>query len=210
MFHEVFPVGPLACNCSILGDPEDGTAIVVDPGDNIDRILKTLEDRQLKLRAIVVTHAHIDHIGGAAKLKAATGAPVYLREEDKFLYDNLEWQAQWLGMATPQLTDIDVSPREGDTIEAGVISLQWIHTPGHTPGLSCLYLPAENKLLAGDTLFLGSVGRTDLPGGNHRQLLQSIHGKLLPLPGHTLVTPGHGPETTLAQEREHNPFLVNL
>ena len=210
MIHEILPVGILQCNCSIFGDEQSRDAIVIDPGDEIQRILAILGKHQLRLKAIIVTHAHIDHIGGAQKLKAATGAPVYMNAKDQPLYDHLDTQAAWLGMAPPDRTEIDVNPREGDKVALGPAEFQILHTPGHTQGSISLWIPAENKLIAGDTLFLDSIGRTDLPGGDYEQILRSIHDKLLPLDDTTAVIPGHGPNTTIGRERARNPFLQGL
>lgn len=210
MIHEILPVGVLACNCSIFGDEQTGEALVIDPGDNIDEILHRIARHGLRVTGIFVTHAHIDHIGGAAKLKDLTGAPVYLNDRDLPLYDQLDWQAAWLGVMTPPRTSVDVSPRDGDTVRVGRAEFTVLHTPGHTPGSVSLWLPAESKLIAGDTLFRDSIGRTDLPGGNSRLILASIRDKLLTLPEETLVIPGHGPETTIGREKEYNWFLRGL
>jgi hydroxyacylglutathione hydrolase len=207
MFRETFPVGPLRCNCTILANLETREAVVVDPGDEVTDILARLAKRQLTLKQIIVTHAHIDHIGGAAQLKRVTGAPVLFNQQDLPLVAMLDVQAGWLGVATPEKVDLDESAEEG--LAAGIPGLEAgvIHTPGHTPGSICLYFPKQELLLAGDTLFAGSVGRTDLPGGNSGALLRSIHTRVMPLPENTLVVPGHGEETTLGEERESNPFL---
>ena len=207
MIHEILPVGPLQCNCSVFGDEQTHQAMVVDPGDEISRILEILARHSLKVTAIVITHAHIDHIGGAQKLKAATGAPVYLNANDRELYDMIETQAAWLGMPVPERTEIDASPRDGDSLTLGPAEFHVLHTPGHTQGSISLFIPSEGKLIAGDTLFRDSIGRTDLPGGDGRQILASIHNKLLVLPDETVVVPGHGPNTTIARERQFNPFL---
>jgi len=197
----------LQCNCSIFGDEQSREAIVVDPGDQIDDILAVLAKHSLTVKAIVITHAHIDHIGGAAKLKAVTAAPVYMNQNDQELYDRLDMQAGWLGMATPSRTEIDSAAHEGDTLELGVAQFHVLETPGHTQGSISIWIPAENKLVAGDTLFRDSIGRTDLPGGDGRQILKSIHTKLLTLPEDAVVIPGHGPNTTIGREKERNPFL---
>jgi hydroxyacylglutathione hydrolase len=207
MIHEILPVGMLQCNCSIFGDEATRQAIVIDPGDQIDDILATLKRHQLKVNAIVITHAHIDHIGGAAKLKAATGAPVYMNANDQELYDHLDTQASWLGMPAPSRTDIDSSAREGDSLTLGETAFHFLDTPGHTQGSISVWIPSENKLIAGDTLFRDSIGRTDLPGGDSRQILRSIHSKLLILPETAVVVPGHGPNTSIGREKERNPFL---
>ena len=197
----------LQCNCSVFGDEQSREAIVIDPGDNIGGILAILAKHALKVKAIVITHAHIDHIGGAARLKAATGAPVHMNQNDQVLYDRLDVQAGWLGMPTPEQTAIDAAAREGDALALGDASFHVIETPGHTQGSISLWIPAENKLVAGDTLFRDSIGRTDLPGGDGRQILKSIHTKLLTLPGDAVVIPGHGPNTTIGREKDRNPFL---
>ena len=210
MIHEILPVGMLQCNCSIFGDEQSRDAVVIDPGDEIDSILAILAKHQLRVKAIVITHAHIDHIGGAQKLKGATGAPVYMNAKDQPLSEHLDTQAAWLGMATPERTEIDVNARESEKIALGPAEFHVLETPGHTQGSISLWIPAENKLIAGDTLFLDSIGRTDLPGGDYEQILRSIRDKLLPLDDATKVIPGHGPNTTIGRERARNPFLQGL
>ena len=210
MIHEILPVGVLQCNCSIFGDEISREAIVVDPGDHIDEILAILAKHSLKVKCIVITHAHIDHVGGAAKLKAATGAPVLMNARDQELYDHLDVQASWLGMEPPSRTGIDAEAKESTTLTLGPAEFRIIETPGHTQGSVSVWIPAENKLVAGDTLFRNSIGRTDLPGGDGRQILRSIEDKLLPLPEETIVIPGHGPNTTIGREKDRNPFLRGL
>jgi hydroxyacylglutathione hydrolase len=207
LLRETFPVGPLRCNCTLLANLETREAIVIDPGDEIAGILTRLARRQLILKQIIVTHAHIDHIGGAAQLRRVTGAPVLFHPADLPILGMMELQAAWLGVPTPEKVALD--QRADDGLSVGIPSLEAevIHTPGHTPGSLCLYFPKQELLLAGDTLFAGSVGRTDLPGGDTGALLRSIHTRLMILPENTLVVPGHGEETTLAQESETNPFL---
>jgi glyoxylase-like metal-dependent hydrolase (beta-lactamase superfamily II) len=207
MIHEILPVGVLACNCSVIGDEATREAIVIDPGDDISEILAILAKHGLTVKTIAITHAHIDHIGGASKLRALTGAPVYMHEDDSVLAANLEMQAAWIGAETPENPGIDTTAQEGDVLCAGAIEAQVIHTPGHTPGSLSLFIPAEKKLIAGDTLFRGSVGRTDLPGGDPRALTGSIQGKLYRLPDDTIVTPGHGDETTIGREKRLNAFV---
>ena len=207
MIHEILPVGILQCNCSIFGDPAAGEAIVIDPGDNIDQIVAILAQHQLKVNVIIITHAHIDHIGGAAKLKALTGAPVMMNAGDQPLYDHLDTQAAWVGMETPERTKIDAEAREGVTLQLGAAEFHILETPGHTQGSVSVWIPSENKLIAGDTLFRDSIGRTDLPGGNSRQILRSIEDKLMCLPEDAVVIPGHGANTTIGREKDRNPFL---
>ncbi len=241
LIHEIIPVGALQCNCSILGDPITREAIVVDPGDEVERILEILRRHDLKVRAIVSTHTHIDHVGGLAQLHGATKAPVLIHEGDLELYTHLDMQAQWLGVATPAMMRIQDFVKEGDAVRWGGFAARVLHTPGHTPGSISLVVenagegeagasrhshahrshehvqPTSRKvgmasgdgrrLIAGDTLFQGSIGRTDLWGGSTKDILKSIHEKLLTLPDETLVTPGHGDNTTIGAERESNPFL---
>jgi glyoxylase-like metal-dependent hydrolase (beta-lactamase superfamily II) len=210
MIHEILPVGPLQCNCSIFGDEQTREALVVDPGDEIGRVLAIVAAHGLTVKAIVITHAHIDHIGGAQKLKQATGAPVYMNAEDDRLREMLEAQAAWLGMAPPPPVTIDSPAKDGDRLLVGATEFHVLHTPGHTPGSISLWLPQERKLIAGDTLFRDSIGRTDLPGGDGRRILRSIHDKLLPLPEDTVVIPGHGENTTIGREKRLNYFLQGL
>lgn len=210
MIHEILPVGMLECNCSILGDEQSGEALVVDPGDEVTSILDAVRRHGLCVKAIVVTHAHIDHIGGAEKLKAATSAPVYLNECDLALYGSLDTQASWLGMPTPARTEIDVFARDGDSLRVAGMDIGILHTPGHTPGSVSLWIPGRNMLLSGDTLFRGSIGRTDLPGGDGRQILRSIREKLACLPEDAVVIPGHGEATTIGREKRLNPFFKGL
>jgi hydroxyacylglutathione hydrolase len=242
LIHEIIPVGVLQCNCSILGDPSTKEAIVVDPGDEVDRILEILRRHDLKLRAIVSTHTHIDHVGGLAQLHAATKAPVLIHEGDLELYTHLDMQAQWLGVPTPAMMRIQDFLKEGDAVRWGGFAARVLHTPGHTPGSISLVVergseasdgsPSSHshvhgthdhahptpkqpsaasseptRLIAGDTLFQGSIGRTDLWGGSTKDILKSIHEKLLTLPDETLVTPGHGDNTTIGAERASNPYL---
>ena len=207
MIHEILPVGLLQCNCSVFGDETSREGLVVDPGDQIDDVLEIIERHGLHLKAIIITHAHIDHIGGAQKLKQATGAPVYMNLNDMELQKGLDRQAAWLGVEPPEPVAIDAPARDGDRLLIGATELHVLHTPGHTQGSISLWIPAEERLVAGDTLFRDSIGRTDLPGGDGRQILRSIHDKLLPLPEQTIVIPGHGAKTTIGREKRENHFL---
>ena len=210
MIHEILVVGPLRCNCSILGDETSHEAIVVDPGDNVSSIVATLNRHKLILKQIIVTHAHIDHIAGAQLLKRLTRAPILYNQLDLPLVKMMDIQASWLGIATPEVAPPDANLT--DNLPISIIGLNGVilHTPGHTEGSSCLYLPDQSLLIGGDTLFAGSVGRTDLPGGDTRKLLSSIQDRLLTLPDEVKVVPGHGASTSIGIERESNPFLVNL
>lgn len=245
LIHITIPVGILQCNCSIIGDPLTREALVVDPGDEVERILDLLGRRRLTVKAIVSTHAHIDHVGGLSKLHKYTGAPVLMHRDDLPLYQAMDVQAAFLGVLPPDLTEVDQLLKEGDVLRWGSLEAQIIHTPGHTPGSVSLYLPHDAgkisltdksakagaapeepeeedeedseemdkvglhvpQLLAGDTLFAGSIGRTDLWGGSMEQIMDSLRGKLMHLPDETIVHPGHGPMTTIGRERELNPFL---
>jgi hydroxyacylglutathione hydrolase len=207
MIHVVIPVGPLQCNCSIVGDEESREAIIIDPGDDVDQVMDVVRKHNLTVKQIAVTHAHIDHVGGAMKLKALTGAPVLLNQNDAMLLKMLPAQALWIGVRPPGTVTIDDPLRDGDTLRVGAREATVIHTPGHTQGSVCLYFAAEKTLIAGDTLFAGSIGRTDLPGGSYRQILTSLHDRVLALPDETLVFPGHGQTTTIGKERQSNPFL---
>lgn len=208
MIHEIIPVGPLQCNCSIIGDETSREAMVIDPGDDIEDVLGVVQKHNLKVKQIVITHAHIDHVGGAMKLRAATGAPILLNQNDHELLKIMDVQAAWIGVPDPGKVEIDHSVSTGDTVAAGEHKAEILYTPGHTEGSICLYFPKEKKLIAGDTLFAGSIGRTDLPGGSMQKILTSLHETLMALPDETVVVPGHGMLTTIGNERERNPFLV--
>ena len=244
LIHITIPVGMLQCNCTIIADPHTREALVVDPGDEVTRILELLGRHKLIVKAIISTHAHIDHVGGLAKMRQYTGAPVLMHRDDLQLYHGMDIQAAFLGMPTPELTNVDQLLKEGDTLQWGGFQASVIHTPGHTPGSVCLYLPKtlapknaqQNaasvagakstnaapdaallavpngtltvpQLFAGDTLFAGSIGRTDLWGGSMEQIMDSLRTKLMQLPDDTKVYPGHGLMTTIGQERNSNPFL---
>lgn len=220
MFIKVFPLGMFQSNCILMGDLESRFAIVVDPGDEVDRIISELESRDLRLECILLTHAHLDHIGAVKALHAKYGGDVYLNNQDRMLYDNLSVQAQDFGLEMDGSNlPVPQHLEDGMCMECGRLHMKVLHTPGHTPGSVCflferVMFPSEqgsvkeiNLVLSGDTLFLGSIGRTDLPGGDHHQLLSSIRDKLFVLPNDTIVLPGHGPQTTIDFERHNNPFF---
>jgi len=207
MILEIFPVGPLQCNCTLLADEESREAIVVDPGDEVSRIHRRLTELGLKLKQILITHAHIDHVGGAQKLKKLTGAPVYMNEDDLPQLEIMAEQAAWVGIDTPETAPPDEFLSNGRRVGLDAYPAQVLHTPGHTQGSICLHFSPLKMVLAGDTLFAGSIGRTDLPGGDSGQIIHSIQSRLLTLPDETKVVPGHGPTTMIALERIKNPFL---
>jgi len=207
MILETFPVGPLQCNCTILGDEETHEAIVIDPGDEVSRIGRRLRELGLKLKQILVTHAHIDHVGDALRLKQLSGAPIFFNENDLPLLKMMDSQAGWIGIPTPETAPPDENLADGLIVGLARYPAEVIHTPGHTQGSVCLHFAPLKLLVGGDTLFAGSIGRTDLPGGNYPQIIDSIQTRLLTLPDETKVLTGHGPATTIGAERTGNPFL---
>jgi glyoxylase-like metal-dependent hydrolase (beta-lactamase superfamily II) len=213
MFVKTFPVGSFQCNCTILGDPDTKEAIVIDPGDEAEKIISILNQQQFIVKHIIHTHAHIDHIGATCKIKDKTNGEIGLHKEDLFLYDNMKMQAEFLGLSIDQkVSPIDHYLEDNDEIEWGKNQvIKVIHTPGHTPGsLSFLNQNKTNQqniLFTGDTLFMGSIGRTDLWGGDHKLILESIKTKILKLDDDIPVVCGHGPNTSIGQEKMINPFL---
>ena len=210
MIHEVLSVGMLQVNCSVCGDEATREAFVFDPGEEAERILDVVKRHGLEVAGIVLTHAHIDHIGGVREVQEATGASVSLHPADRELAENAEAHAAMLGLSPPGHFDVDKELADGDVLQLGDIEFRVLHTPGHTQGGCCFWTPSEGRLIAGDTLFRDSIGRTDLPGGNTTQLLESIRTKLFPLSDETTVVPGHGPQTNIGHERECNVFLQGL
>src|SRR5579859_979932 len=211
MIHEIIPVGMLGCNCSILGDEATGEAIVIDPGDEIDRVQEILARDNLRAKYIVATHAHIDHVGGIEKLKLATGAVVMMHQADLPLYQNVGMQAEWLGVAPPGVVEVDQFLKEGDKLRCGALGLDVLYTPGHSPGSLSLHLSGDQRrIFSGDTLFQGSIGRTDLWGGSLQEILRSIATRLLTLPDETPVFPGHGEATTIGEERRSEEHTSEL
>jgi len=210
MHVESFPVGPLGCNCSILADLEAKRAIVVDPGGDLDAIRARLDARGLSVTAIVHTHTHFDHVGATAGLQRATGASAKIHEADRFLYDLLPVQASMFGMDVPEMTEMEGSLVDGYAMHAGAIEMGVLHTPGHTPGSVCFVVShgGASHVFSGDTLFRRGIGRTDLWGGDAEAIARSLEGKLLTLPDECVVVPGHGPLTTIGEERRMNPFLA--
>jgi glyoxylase-like metal-dependent hydrolase (beta-lactamase superfamily II) len=205
---ETFPVGMLQCNCTIIGDEISREAVVIDPGDEPDVILEKLAAHDLRLKQIVCTHAHIDHVGAIFDLQQKAETSASIHKSDLFLFEKLDVQAQWLGMPAPKRGTIDRFLNDGSTAGCAGVELGVIHTPGHTPGSTCFVLPgSRNTLFAGDTLFLNGIGRTDLWGGSYPDIISSIQRRLLTLEDDTLVIAGHGASTTIGGERRNNPFL---
>jgi len=202
--RKTFPVGPLQCNCTVIGDTETGIGYVFDPGGDANRIMTTVESMGLKIIGIIHTHAHLDHILAAGEIHRKTGAPVWLHRSDKFLWDTLEIQCRMFGVPYAPVPDPDHWIEDEQDLECGGYC---IHTPGHTPGSSSFYFADSSLLIAGDTLFQGSIGRTDLEGGDAGLLKKSIQQRLYKLDETAVVITGHGPETTIGQEMRFNAFV---
>ena len=204
MIIKTIVVGPLATNTYIIGDDDLSVAMVIDPGDEPDRIMDEIHSPGLKVEKIVLTHGHFDHTGAAGDIKAETGAEILLHKDDLEIYRHAKEQALMFGFDVDDLPLPDRFLKEGDEIKIGGLIFKVLHTPGHSKGSICLY--GEGMLISGDTIFQGSVGRTDLPGGSIQELASSFR-RLLSLPEDTKILPGHGPETTVRVERETNYFV---
>ena len=198
-------VGPLMANCFIVGCPETKKAVVIDPGGDVDRILVALSDEQLTVSKILNTHGHFDHVGGNQRLKEVTGAPIYIHTDDAPMLAHVSSSAAAFGMRVNNSPEADETLNDGDIIKFGNLELKVLHTPGHSPGGVSFYAPGV--VFVGDTLFAGSIGRTDFPGGSYNQLIASVKEKLFTLDEKTIVYTGHGPETTIGEEKRTNPFF---
>jgi hydroxyacylglutathione hydrolase len=207
LWRQTFPVGALQCNCTLVGDTDTREAIVIDPGDEVDRILAELSRAGMRVAAIVHTHAHIDHVGATAALARVTEAPTYLHDEDRFLHDMLPVQAQLIGLPAVEQGRIDRGLPDATSLPFGRFELGVLHTPGHTPGSVCFTVPGQDLCFSGDTLFAGGIGRTDLWGGDYDAIERSIKHRLYGLNGAVQVIPGHGPSTSIDRERRGNPFI---
>lgn len=210
MHLETFPTGPLGCNCSIVMDAASKRAIVIDPGGDLELIAGRLSALGASVEAIVHTHTHIDHVGATKGVQEATHARACIHEDDRFLYELLPVQAAMIGVPLPEIADMEGSLVDGGAIRAGALELGVLHTPGHTPG-SCTFVVSSGgstRVFSGDTLFRRGIGRTDLWGGDSALILRSLREKVLALPDDAIVVPGHGPETTIGEERAKNPFLA--
>lgn len=211
MILEQMPLGPLQCNCSILGDEKTGEAIIIDPGDEAPKILEILQQHQLKAKYILHTHAHFDHLGATQGVYDKTHSEVCLHREDMFLYENVAMQCALFGFAAKPVPAITHFLNQGDVISFGEYKIDVLHTPGHTPGSMSFHLKGDIPLLfTGDTLFMQSIGRTDLWGGDFNLMMKSIQDKLLQFDDDTIVHPGHGPSSSIGFERKENPFLADL
>ncbi len=211
MILETLAVGPLACNCTIIGDENTNEAIVIDGGDGVDEVVRRLEEHKLRAKFLIHTHAHIDHIGDLGRLRELTGARGLLHPEDVPLYQSLALQARWIGLAhAPPVVMLDGELHDGDVLRAGNVRLDVLHTPGHTRGSVCFALDRDGSttLLTGDTLFAGSIGRWDLGGTSMEELVHSIQTKLMTFDDAAPVIPGHGSFTTIGTERRTNPYLA--
>jgi hydroxyacylglutathione hydrolase len=203
MIIKVLPVGPFEANCYVVGSEKTGQGMLIDPGDEADEILGNVAGQKLHIVLIVLTHAHIDHIGAVKEVYDATKAPIAIHTDSaKSLAHNAT--NTMLGLSYPAPPNPDRLLKDGDTVSVSELSFTVIHTPGHSPGSICLY--GEGVLFSGDTLFREGIGRSDLPGGNYKELMASLH-RLMALPPETVVYPGHGPKTTIGWEKLHNPFL---
>jgi hydroxyacylglutathione hydrolase len=208
---QTFEVGPLACNCTILADETSGEAIVVDGGDGVDEAVARLARHGWHAKYLVHTHAHIDHIGALGPLRERVGGEGLLHHADLPLYSTLAQQAVWIGMLErPEVVALDGDLADGEVLRAGALALRCVHTPGHTPGSTSFALEADERtlLFTGDTLFRGAVGRWDLGGTSLADIVRSIREKLLVYDDVSLVVPGHGPATTIGEERHENPYLI--
>ncbi len=205
MIIKKLEVGPIMANCFIVGCETTKQAAVIDPGDDADRILMELAKSELKVKYLINTHGHFDHVGANKRMKEATGAELAIHPDDESMLEQLSQSAMMFGLSAENSPPADIALNDGDTLSFGEITLQVMHTPGHSKGGVCLY--TKGHLFAGDTLFAGSIGRTDLQGGDYDTLIASIKDRLLPLPENTVVYTGHGPETSIGNEKRMNPFL---
>lgn len=211
MIFERHAVEPFFKNGFVLGDEESREAVIVDPGDEVEELLADVRRLKLHVKYILLTHAHLDHITGVRRAKAATGTPVYLHRDDDFLYESVVQQGLMFGFAVEAQPPVDVFYDENEPLRFGTYEVRVLHTPGHCPGGVCLAIARDGDapvLFVGDTLFAGSIGRTDLPGGDMGRLLRSIKDVLFAFPDDTVVWPGHGDETTIGRERRTNPFVA--
>jgi hydroxyacylglutathione hydrolase len=207
MILEMLTLGPFQENCYIIGDEDSAVGAVVDPGDEATHIALAVEQTDLEVGSIIVTHAHIDHVGAVAALVDEYTCPVLMHAESEPMLKQLPTQAMMMGLKFGKVPAVDRHIGEGEVLEVGELRLRSLYTPGHAPGHLAFYVEDQGLVLSGDALFAGSVGRVDLPGGSMEVLMRSIEEQLLTLPDETTVYPGHGPQTTIGNERTSNPFL---
>jgi hydroxyacylglutathione hydrolase len=207
MILEMLTVGPFQENCYIVGDEESGAGALVDPGDEAARIALAVEQTELEIQSIIVTHAHIDHVGAVGALVDEYACPVLMHTEAEPMLSHLPTQAMMMGLKFGKVPTVDRNIGDGEVLEVGALRLSSLYTPGHAPGHLSFYVADEGFVLSGDAIFAGSIGRVDLPGGDMGLLMRSINEKLMTLPDETRVYPGHGPQTTVGNERVSNPFL---
>lgn len=207
MVFEVIVVGPLSVNCFVLGCEDTREGVVVDPGGDVERIMQAVRRHDLAIRYIINTHGHFDHVGGNRQAIAALKAPLLIHQADAPMLDRVADVGRMYGIQSENSPPADGFLVDGMAIEFGACRMKVLHTPGHTQGGCCLYLAEEGRIITGDTLFADSIGRTDLPGGSHDQLLESIRSKLFVLPDDVVAYPGHGPETSIGHEKRHNPYF---
>ncbi len=208
MILEKLTVGPFQENCYIVGDEATGTGALFDPGDEAARIALAVEQTNLEIAQIIITHAHIDHVGAVAALVDEYACPALMHAEAEPMLKQLPSQALMMGLRFGKVPTVDWYIEDEDVVSVGGLSFTALHTPGHAPGHLAFYAPGEGVVISGDALFAGSVGRVDMPGGSMEVLMRSISERLLALPDETVVLSGHGPETTIGEERAHNPFLA--
>jgi glyoxylase-like metal-dependent hydrolase (beta-lactamase superfamily II) len=199
-------------NCFIVSCSETREGVVIDAGDEAEIILKTIDQLHVNIIAILETHAHIDHVGALDEVQPALGVPVYMHKDELPTYEMLSQQAAMFGLQPPRSVAIDRTLQDGDTIKIGKLTATVLHAPGHSPGSVCYYFADETppRIIVGDVLFQGSIGRTDLPGGSYDTIIETLTNVMLPLPDDTIVYSGHGPETTIGEEKRFNPFLAPL
>lgn len=210
MFVRVLVVEPFAENSWVLGCPDSGRAVLVDPGGRVDELLDLASTAGLQVEAIWLTHAHIDHVAGVAEAVERSGAPVWLHRDDRPLYEAADRQGAMFGLDVRQPPPARHELKHGQTLELGSLRAEVLHVPGHSPGHVAFWFREPEVVVSGDCLFAGSIGRTDLPGGSYDSLMDSLHRLLLPLGDGVRVLPGHGPETSIGRERRSNPFLAGL
>jgi glyoxylase-like metal-dependent hydrolase (beta-lactamase superfamily II) len=207
MILEKLTVHDFAVNCFLVGCPDTHKGLVIDPGGDADLIIEKVQSLELDIKAILLTHGHVDHIGAVAPIQKSTGAEIYMDPADQFLVENAPMHAAMFGLDVPERFNVNHPLHDGEIFKIGDLEFSVLSTPGHSPGGSSFYCQMAKRVFVGDTLFMDSIGRSDLPGGDQNQLLDSIRSKIMVLPKDTWVGCGHGPDTTIERELAHNPFL---